>query len=118
MDWSCTANRSRRPTDSTVSELRKGGVRVLSRRNLESYLFDNEVLKALAASVEKADETEELLTKKESICAARIGDAKDDLKPASGEIYVACKNYWASPNAGTRQKSLCKKRLRRSSNQR
>ena len=78
-------------TDLKISELRKDGVRVLSRRNLESYLFDDEVLKALATSVGKADKAQELLTKKESIRAARTGDAKDDLKPASGEIYVACK---------------------------
>ena len=78
-------------TDTKISELRKDGVRVLSRRNLESYLLDDEVLKALAASVGKADKAQELLTKKESIRTARTGDAKDDLKPASGEIYVACK---------------------------
>ena len=78
-------------TEGRIAELRKDGVRVLSRRNLESYLFDDEVLRALAESVGKADKTEELLTEKERIRSARTDNAKDDLKPASGDIYVACK---------------------------
>ncbi len=78
-------------TEGKSAELRKDGVRILSRRNLESYLFDDEVLKALAMSVGKADKAQELLTEKERIRAARTNDAKDDLKPASGEIYIACK---------------------------
>ena len=87
-------------TEGRIAELRKDGVRVLSRRNLESYLFDDEVLKALAASVGKADKTEELLTEKERIRAARTDDAKDDLKPASGEIYVACKRILGLTQCG------------------
>ena len=78
-------------TEGKIAELRRDGIRVLSKRNLESYLFDDEVLKALASSVGKADKTEELLTEKKRIRSVRASDAKDDLKPASGEVYVACK---------------------------
>ncbi|MDE0146015.1 MAG: AAA family ATPase [Nitrospira sp.] len=78
-------------TKGKSAELGRGGIRVLSRRNLESYLFDDEVLKALALSVDKTDKMEELLAKKGHIRSTRTDDAKDDLKPASGEIYVACK---------------------------
>ena len=74
-----------------VAEWKRRGVRVLSRRNLESYFFDDEVLRALAASVDKEDQAEALLAKKEDIRAKRPDDAPDDLKPASGEIYVACR---------------------------
>ena len=38
-----------------IAELRKDGVRVLSRRNLESYLFHDEILRALALSVGKTE---------------------------------------------------------------
>lgn len=76
-----------------VNELREGGIRVLSRRNLESYLFDDEVLRALATSVNQVDKAETLLAKKRSIRAARPDDACDDLKPATGEIYVACRGH-------------------------
>lgn len=78
-------------TKERSAELRRDGIRVLSKRNLESYLFDDEILKALASSVGKAGKTEELLTEKERIRSSRTDDAKDDLKPSSGEIYVACK---------------------------
>ena len=78
-------------TDRTISELRKDGIRVLSRRNLESYLFDDEVLRSLAGSVGKADKTEELLLEKQRILATMTDASPDDLKPASGMIYVACK---------------------------
>ncbi len=78
-------------TEGKIAELRCDGIRVLSKRNLESYLFDDEVLRAFAESVGKADKAQELLTRKESIRTARTGNAQDDLKPASGQIYVACK---------------------------
>ncbi len=74
-----------------VAEWKSRGVRVLSRRNLESYFFDDEVLRALAASVDKEDQAEALIAKKEDIRVKRPDDAPDDLKPASGEIYVACR---------------------------
>ncbi len=75
-----------------ITELVREGIRVLSRRNLESFLFDDEVLQALSNSVNKGDKTEELLAAKKRICAQKIGAPPDDLKSASGEIYVACKN--------------------------
>ena len=55
-------------------------------------MFDDEVLRALAVSVGKEDKADELLAKKQDIRDARPGDRADDLKPASGELYVACKD--------------------------
>ena len=78
-------------TGSEIADLARKGVRVLSRRNLESYLFDDEVLRALAASVGKWGKAGALLAKKQDIRDARTDDPADDLKPASGELYVACK---------------------------
>ena len=74
-----------------VVDTNQQGVRVLSRRNLESYLFDDEVLRALAESVGHGDKTEELIEKKEKIRAAITNGASNDLKPASGKICVATK---------------------------
>ena len=68
------------------------GVRVLSRRNLESYLFDDEILRALAMKHGKQDKIEVLLDKKAQIVKSRPTDPKDDLKPGRGEIYLACKS--------------------------
>ena len=51
-------------SEEDIADLRGNSIRVLSWRNLESYLFHDEVLKALAASEEKTDKLEELLKKK------------------------------------------------------
>ena len=85
-------------TDTTVADLRENGVRVLARRNLESYLFDDEVLRELAESAGQGDKAEELIEKKREIRAAITNGASDDLKPASGQIYVACKNILTFPS--------------------
>ena len=74
-----------------VVDTNQQGVRVLSRRNLESYLFDDEVLRALAESLGHGDKTEELIEKKEKIRATITNGASNDLKPASGKICVATK---------------------------
>lgn len=81
-------------------------IRVLGRRNLESYLFDDEVLRALAAR-ENADETtvEELLEEKRTIMAESTG-APDDLKPCSGGIYNACKNILGLIGCGNNAKAF------------
>ena len=94
-----------------VSELMKRGVRVLSRRNLESYLFDDEVLRTLARSVGKTDKAEDLLAEKLNILNQRTGGAPDDLKPASGDIYNACKSILELTNPGNKAKTFMRDSL-------
>ena len=94
-----------------AADLRKDGVRVLSRRNLESYLFDDEVLRALVLSVGKAEKIDELMAEKKRILDERVGDASDDLKPASGQIYNACKNILGLTNPGNNTKSFMRDTL-------
>jgi hypothetical protein len=94
-----------------IVELKKDGIRVLSRRNLESYLFDDEVLQALALSIEKAEKVDQLLTEKKRILDERTGDAPDDLKPASGKIYLACKDILKLPNPGNNTKTFMRDTL-------
>jgi len=100
-------------TKGRIAELRRDGIRVLSKRNLESYLFDDEVLKALALSVDKTDKIEELLAEKEHIRSARTGNAKDDLKPASGEVYVACKKILGLTQCGNTTEEFMQETLAR-----
>ena len=54
-----------------IAEKSRDGVRVLSRRNLESYLFDDEVLRALAVSIEKSHKIDELVAEKKRIIDER-----------------------------------------------
>lgn len=78
-------------TDNTITGLKMQGIQVLSRRNLESYLFDDEVLRALALSADKEDKADGLIIKKQAILAAETKHPVDDLKRVSGKIYNACK---------------------------
>jgi hypothetical protein len=94
-----------------VADVKMGGVRILSRRNLESYLFDDEVLGRLATSVGKVDKVRELLTKKRSILESRPDDPLDDLKPASGEIYLACKQILSLTQPGNDAKTFMRDTL-------
>ena len=94
-----------------IDDFSKNGVRVLSRRNLESYLFHNEVLQTLARSVDKADKIDELLTKKKRILDKRYKGAPDDLKPPSGEIYNTCQDFLGLINPGSNTKAFMRDTL-------
>ena len=87
-------------TTEEVAASQQDGVRVLSRRNLESYLFDDEVLKALAVEEGKAEKVQELLDEKQRILDEATGRPADDLKPARGAIYVACKRILSLTQCG------------------
>ena len=98
-------------SSTEIAEHSKDAVRVLSRRNLESYLFDDEVLRALALSVGKTEEADELIAEKKRIRDQRAGDAIDDLKPASGQIYNACKSALQLSNPGNDAKTFMRDTL-------
>ena len=94
-----------------VADLNKSGVCVLSRRNLESYLFSDDVLAALAGRVGKPDEIGKLLAEKQSIRNARTHDQPDDLKPSSGQIYLACKQILGLVQSGEDAKTFMRDTL-------
>ena len=94
-----------------IVELTNMGIRVLSRRNLESYLFDDEVLRELAHAVGKTDKGDGLLAEKQTILNQRTGDAPDDLKPTSGDIYNACKSLLELTNPGKNAKTFMRDTL-------
>ena len=54
---------------------------------------------------------EELLSKKESIRLSRPTDPPDDLKPASGEIYNACRLIMGLPQSGNYAKTFMRDTL-------
>ena len=94
-----------------MAEKSTDGVQVLSRRNLESYLFDDEVLRALAVSIEKSHKIDELVAEKKRIIDERAGNALDDLKPSSGEIYNTCKALLGLTNPGNNAKTFMRDTL-------
>ena len=89
------------------------GVRVLSYRNLECYLFDDEVLTKLCEVHEQPHEAANLLRDKATALtnAQARGKASDDLKAASGEIYTAAKRRLEIVGGGNDAKAFMRSTL-------
>jgi RecF/RecN/SMC family protein len=73
---------------SDVSELNRDGYRVLSRRHIESYLFDDEVLEALCRQEGQPAALPTVKALKSAAIDASVtrGNSSDDIKKAAGEI--------------------------------
>ena len=76
-----------------IYDLEEKGIKVLKKRNLESYVLDNEVIKKLCDAVGKSEEYAECIREKQEAIAASTdrGNAPDDYKSARGDIYNALK---------------------------
>lgn len=80
-------------TEEEVEELKQKGIKVLSKRHIECYLLDDEIIKLLCDKEGKSDKYEEILEVKRQKLEGSIsrGNAADDIKSASGEIFVEIK---------------------------
>lgn len=89
-------------SDEEINQHEKQGYRVLRRRQIESYMFDDEVLGLLCESVGQPNKKDELLEAKiAAIEASRSqGHHPDDIKKASGRIADACRRVLKLENAG------------------
>jgi hypothetical protein len=76
-----------------VADLQQDGVRVLSRRHLEAYLLDDEILSRFCEQIGQPDATTDVLAIKAQALADSIGrgNPSDDLKSAAGQIYTRVK---------------------------
>jgi hypothetical protein len=90
-------------SEAEIADLRQQGVRVLSERHLESYLFADEILTALCESCGKSDRASELLdAKAKALEESRgRGNATDDMKSAAGATYNAIKRLLDPPSPGS-----------------
>lgn len=80
-------------SDKEVSELIVNGIRVLKKRNLESYLLDDSVIKKLCEKIGKPEEYNECIKEKMDILNESIvrGKPSNDYKSVRGEIYTVLK---------------------------
>ncbi|MDY6398435.1 MAG: AAA family ATPase [Treponema sp.] len=80
-------------TPEEVEELKQKGIKVLSKRHIESFLLDDEVLQLLCKNEGKSDKYQEIVEMKKLKLESSItrGNAADDIKSASGEIFVEIK---------------------------
>lgn len=79
--------------ESEIQQLRSDGTQVLQRRDLESYLWDDEVIEALCIQNGQPEKIEELKAEKVAALADGVirGLPPDDIKAASGRLYNKCK---------------------------
>jgi predicted ATPase len=86
-----------------ISELERAGTRVLRRRQLESYLLDDEILGALCDSVNQTAALPGVLAVKRQAVEESIGRGKprDDLKSASAQLCADVKRILGLTQAGS-----------------
>jgi hypothetical protein len=89
--WSLSDRDDR--SDAEVAEREQRGVITLPQRNLETFLFADDVIEALVRREQKPDTLNEALDIKRGALAnsGARGNRTDDLKSAAGEIYVELK---------------------------
>ncbi len=89
--------------EAEIIEFANKGIKVLLRRHIESYLWDDEVVLKLCNYLgmsEKYDEV--LLVKKQKLEASNLrGNSKDDIKSASAEIYESIKKIFNLTKSGS-----------------
>lgn len=73
-----------------IARYNADGIRVLSRRNIESYLFDDEILTVFCANEGRQADLRAVLAAKQQALAASLarGNAADNMKTAAGEFYT------------------------------
>ncbi|MDQ3012439.1 MAG: AAA family ATPase [Acidobacteriota bacterium] len=89
-------------SDKEVAEMEASKVITLPQRNLESFLFANDVIEALVMREQKQEQLESALEVKRQALANSVtrGNQSDDLKSAAGEIYIGLKKLLGLQRCG------------------
>ena len=96
-----------------VADLAKAGIKVLKRRNLESYVLDDAVIKKLCDKVGKPEEYVACIQEKQKALTDSVsrGNAPDDFKKASGGIYISLKRRLSLTQCGNNPDSFMRDTL-------
>ncbi|WAX93980.1 AAA family ATPase [Aminobacter sp. NyZ550] len=98
---------------SEVQKFNQDGIKVLSRRHLEAYIYDDETLTELCASVGKPESASDVIAAKTKAIAdsVRRGNPSDDIKSAAGRIYTETKRLLALTQVGNDQMAFARSTL-------
>jgi energy-coupling factor transporter ATP-binding protein EcfA2 len=105
-------------TENEVHELNTKKIRVLSLRNIESYLLDDSVLTDICNLFGHPEVAPQLLEAKTGAIGSSVanGYPNDDFKPPSGDIYNATKRLLPGIKLGSNtrafMKEICAPRIR------
>ena len=84
----------------------KKGIRTLSRKTIESYLLDDEVLTKLCEDYGASDKINDLLTAKQEALDSRGLKASDNLKSIVQQVHGAAQKVLKSANLGNTRESF------------
>lgn len=97
-------------SEQEIEDLKTKGIRVLSKRHIESYLLDSEILVSLLLKHNKGDQIFRLLDEKKIALenSQRRGKPHDDIKSAGGEIFNSVKAILNVSGLGSNKNVFCK----------
>lgn len=89
-------------SDSEVAELLDKGIRTSTRRHIESYLLEDEIIRKLCAHFQRGDLVDQCLQAKTDAIneSATRGNPPDDIKSASGKIFTEIKRILGLSQCG------------------
>ena len=95
-------------SDDEVAELEAKGIKVLKRRHIECYLFDDEIIALLCKKYGYENKIDEYLAAKRQAIeeSKRRGNPEDDIKSASGKIYTELKRILSLRQCGNKKDSF------------
>lgn len=97
-------------TNAEIATLQAQGVRVLTRRHIESYLLDDDVLTRLCERLGDAALAQQLLAGKATALQNSINanGAADDFKRIAGDVYIAAKLAFPGHKLGSDKRAFMK----------
>lgn len=100
-------------SEQEILELSKKDIKVLKKRNLESYLLDDTIIGKLCNSIGKPEELAACLQDKKTAINNSIsrGNAEDDIKSARGDIYTSIKKRLGLTQCGNNADSFVRDTL-------
>jgi predicted ATPase len=100
-------------SEQEVSELSQNGIYVTTRRNLEGYLLDDEVIEEYLKTIGKHDKLNDALSIKSIALQASVarGNPNDDLKSASGDFFTQFKQELGLTRVGNKSDAFLKDTL-------
>lgn len=93
-----------------IEDLTRQGVRVLSLRNIESYLLDDSVIDIVCDHLDDATRAQQINLDKVAALQEnhRKGGHPDDYKKIAGSVYVACKRAFPDKKLGNDTRAFMK----------
>ena len=99
--------------EDEIEENKKKGIRTLSRRNIEGFLLDDEVLLKFCEYYNIPDQIQNLIEARQTALNDSIANGKphDDLKPTAQKVHVTARNALSPTPVGNKKTGFMKNHL-------